>query len=273
MIQRGWFSNALAGCAAGAAVCLCFAMWVTTAWSAHRHPRVRLGPQAYALRYGWHGAVVYQCQGVTFPKRRLFARSGAELGRDPAARALRRYLRSERLDFEPRHGWKLLARRADVALYGARAPDDPPNHPVTLGLVVRRVQRGWGAVSSGDCTPERAVPALDVAQWALAPDSVASRGSRTLAIMVEPPDVCQDPILDFDHAEVAYSPRKVTLLVFMRKLPPHPGISCPAFLPFTHRDIRLPRPLGKRVVQDPSVYPPRNIANLRRYPKGREPAE
>lgn len=213
---------------------------------------------------------MYECFGVAFPKRRLFARTGAERGRDPAAAALRRHLRTERVDFEPRHGWKLLVRHPDVALYGARTPDDPRDVPVTVGVVVRRGEAGWATDGFGGCQGDRVVAGLDVAPWTLAPGVVASRGSRTLSIEVMAPELCQSPIRDFDHAEVAYSPRRVSLFVFMRKVPPAPpGFGCSAiFLP-NRRDIRLPHALGKRIVQDPGGYPPATIANLRRYRSAR----
>ena len=208
---------------------------------------------------------LYSCgdlPSVTFPKRRLLGRRGAERADSPSAGALREELAAAAPDV-PRRGWRLLAQRANVAAYAHDALRDP----LQWLAVVRAVDGEWRLGLLGRCTPQRIVRGFAVMTWTA--HGRLSRTSTRIAISVRGGGCHRSP-RDLRRVEVSYARGSVNVLVLFRaithpKPPPNSNVvyACPADLRFFHYDVRLPSPLGSRALADARTWPPKQLARAR----------
>ncbi|HEX5984084.1 MAG TPA: hypothetical protein VFY69_07760 [Solirubrobacterales bacterium] len=183
--------------------------------------------------------------------------AGAERGKLPSERALRRFLAREILDWVPKHGWRRLAESNGYAQFAAgrlrRGVET---------MTFRRVKGRWKWQSySGGCLPgtvRRGIPAIT---WDLASDQPPLT-PETRSILVElGPGECSSgkpkaPRLQ--KPEIREQNGALLLSLWVRPLPPG-FYTCEGIVEPPVR-IELPEPLGERELLDGGTYPPRPAA-------------
>lgn len=204
--------------------------------------------------------------GPDFSPTAVHSRTGAELGTDPAAKALLTFLRSFGAQGPtfglPLHGWKVLRRDANTALYGHSDGLGPVGHAVLM-----RHRRGkWENESWGGCTPSLVRAGFEIPHFRLARDATFDHLATSLKIVLNSgtcfPDR-PDPIADvqsrLDHVEIVRSRDAVIVTVYLRSAPRAADGTCPGKQLYVPIVVTLEQALGHRALRDGSIVPPRLV--------------
>ncbi len=202
------------------------------------------------------------CGMGPFPASALAGPTGAELGDDPVAVALRAYIPGMALlvgGDPPPDGWRQLSRDDTHALFGL-------GQPPRMGFVQLTLIDGvWhaGPSSTGECRPRLSVTGAGLAEWSLEPGLPLDPGTTTLHVLVHelgchggestPPDRIRTP-------EIRDDPTQVTVLITVTPLDGTQTCPGPPPTPYV---VTLPTPLGTRTLADGAFLPPQRVESGR----------
>lgn len=206
-------------------------------------PRRSVFPSARLLTCG--------VPGLSFRPRALRNRRGYERRKNPAARALRAFLREEADEvFQPARGWFFLTRaRRRIQFAHGRLPE--------LGrLEFERRGRRWEWMSSGGCAPRSYRRPYAASLW----KRDGSKGTLTPQARRIPLLVQEDQCTSGRDARgrilrplVHYGRTTVTVTYFIRPLG---GVNTCQGVPPTPVTLPLDEPLGNRRLRDGGTFPP-----------------
>ena len=191
-----------------------------------------------------------------FPLSALSGRAVSEQMRDPAVRALRRFLASNDLGFRWSRGhWLVLRRTPLQVLFGRAARKGQLDQYVT---VVKR-RDTWIWLNGGACAPAHVYPGHEAAPFALLARPRASARSLPITISTGTCGTASAPNAAdrLQRVAVTWRPHRVLVSVLLRSPPPlPPGVACAGIgIEFTVR-VLLPRTVGRRRVYDAIFVPP-----------------
>lgn len=200
--------------------------------------------------------LTFTCADALFPVAALDNPLGAETAEDPAAVALRRFLRStdKRAEDMPLNGYRVLSAGAERVVYATSRVDGGP----LIAVDARLSNDRWAVVGIAPCVPELSMPGLHVGTWRLtvgaarpAPGAtsfearvteMACTSGRTAEGRILPPLIIREP-------------RRV-LVVFGILPLTAPAIQTCQAAPPTPVVVELGQPLGPRELLDGGVFPP-----------------
>lgn len=193
----------------------------------------------------------YSC-GAPFLATKLWDLANAEEGTDPAAMALRSFVRNlsdPDANWLPDAGWIEMERTDDRANYVSAGG--------TLGHVEVTLERdsdgAWKPHGWGDCLPRIILRDRVSAPWTLDRDQLPTPGSRELHVRAllqigcpigAPPDIVIEP-------HVRYGTAVVDLILGTVSIDTG-DVACGKRVPFT---VALEEPLGQRTVFDAASLP------------------
>jgi hypothetical protein len=157
-------------------------------------------------------------------------------------------------DYGPDPTFREVARDANAVLFLYQQPADTIENFRYLYILVGRDGIDWRWAGSGDCTP-RAVspPGYGQATWTLDPAFRAPGGeTRTLHILVNQLECSsgQSASGRISPAFVTWDERELLIEIFVQSIPG--GGDCQG-VPPTPATVRLPVPVGDRVLVDPAT--------------------
>ena len=203
----------------------------------------------------------FTCGGLPFPQSAFRNPTGAELGEDGPAGALRDTIRRFNMEGPagaelPTRGWRVLARTPDRVEFQTGRPDDDG----FVGWYVTAELRDghWRGGSLGACGAWRVLDGHEAPGLRLAHDTRPRRRTRTLTLEITTGNCGGDghPADRFERIEVLETRHTVTLLALMRPEPElPPDTACPAIGYVFREKVRLARPLGRRAIRDASRFP------------------
>jgi len=191
--------------------------------------------------------------GPWFRPRALRNRRGYERRHNPAARALRAFLREAADEvYQPRRGWFLLTRgRRSVQFAAGRLPE--LNH-----MEFERRKRRWEWVGSGGCAPRHYRRPYEASLW----ERDRSRAALTPQSTRVPVKVDESACTSGRGASgrilrplVHYGRTAITVTYFIRPLSGEEAYTCQG-VPGTPATLPLSEPLGNRRLRDGGTYPP-----------------
>jgi hypothetical protein len=221
-------------------------------------PETTVGTQPVptTLLPGPGSEAIVNCSMGPFPASALAGPTGAELGDDPLAAALRAYIpgMAALLGGNP-DGWRLLTRDDTHALFGL-------GQPPRMGFVQLTLVDGvWkaGPSTTGECRPRLAVGDVSLASWTLDPRFPYDPAATTLHVLVDelgchgtestPPERIRPP-------EIRDDPTQVTVLITATPLEGDQTCPGPPPTPFV---VTLPTPPGQRPLADGAYLPPQRV--------------
>lgn len=204
--------------------------------------------------------LTYRCGDLAMTLDALLSPLGAEEADDPAARALKAFLRrvrepGETLAEPSNRTFRVLAAGEDTVIFGSGTSDGPG----FTALAADRRGDAWTVRALGACEPVLELRGLNAARWHLPPGGPmpAPDVQRFTALVDEVPCVggrsAQGRVL-----QPAIVRRPDALLLVFAIVPDRPlaiAEPCPAAPPTTF-DIDLGAPLGNRELLDAGTYPP-----------------
>jgi hypothetical protein len=202
-------------------------------------------PVVTALGLADHRPAAMAC-GVRFGRRTIAqAQPGAEHMEGPLFDQLRRLIDDHQL---PIGGWRLVIGDHDRLL--ALAPSDD-------GWACAHVAQTDGRVTarSDPSNAVRSVPSagMEPAGWTLShPPNAAT---DTITVKILPRGCSLAPSVDRLAAPLVEYTETAVILTIALIAPPNMDVSCRTHTPLT-AVVRLPEPIGDRVLMDGSTYPP-----------------
>jgi hypothetical protein len=187
----------------------------------------------------------------TYPTAALDRPAGDELGLDPAAAGLRKWITGRNATGQdvPTQGWRIVAREPGLVTYLADAGDHWEVVVMKAGALDT-----WEFWEGGDCQLSVALPnGIGFASWRLDParlpgpktQSVSLLGTELACASGKPPGArVRPPIVAETHDSVV-----IGLLVTIK------GGDCPGNPEFPVR-VPLSAALGTRTLYDGSTFPP-----------------
>jgi len=184
-------------------------------------------------------------------------RPNAAPGTQPAEVALREFLASHNVPWHPPGYWRLAAANEEIAeLVSGR---------LSTGLDWMRLENQdsvWRWTGSGGCRPRSLRDGIVASEWRLLDGRASLKPKmRTLKIGVQELACtgAADPSARIQLPHISYSKHRLVITTWITPLPP--GIhTCPGN-PVAPYKVKLPRPLGKRVLLDGGTYPPQRRAS------------
>jgi hypothetical protein len=211
------------------------------------------GPDAPRSRRTVHpSAPVLGCGALPFRRAALRRPRGYERRGNPAAVALREFLRTGAEEVgQPRRGWFLLAHRRHLIEFAAgRLPE--------LGHMTFERRRGeWSWVGSGGCEPRAFRKGLTASLWRRDADGGPLTPATTQVAVLVDEDNCasgRDASGRVLRPLVHYGRRAITVTYFIRPLT---GAQACQGVPPTEVILVLDEPLGDRYLRDGGAYRPR----------------
>jgi hypothetical protein len=195
---------------------------------------------------------VLACGRLPFRPAALRRPRGYERRGNPAARALRAFLRSSADEVgQPRRGWFRLARRGRVIEFAAgRLPE--------FGHMTFERRRGrWRWAGSGGCRPRAYRNGLEASTWRRDPDGPAVLPETTqLSLLVQEDDCAsgRDASGRILRPLVHYGRTALTITYFIRPLK---GFQTCQGVPPTPVILNLDESVGSRTLRDGAPHPPR----------------
>lgn len=198
------------------------------------------------------------CNGLRFPLANLSRTPGAERGRDAAARALARFVRSPENGGEfPRHEWRSVVRTPTRRVFAVGALTDP--------AVVEIERHGRWSVQRAERGCELLVTrgSIEASSWRVDPAHPVSDGARRLMLLVSERTCAsgRDARGRVDPPLVHTDPRTVVVTIFVRPLT---GDQRCAKRVETPVPVSLPDTLRRRRLLDGATIPPRPPSTGRR---------
>jgi hypothetical protein len=195
--------------------------------------------------------------GPAFSAEVLADPGGAENGADPAAVALRTHLETDHMEIDwlPDAGWIEITRTGAEVLYLAPNPEADSSW---FFASVGRDGDTWEVDGWGGCDLQPDVgPGRGIASFRVAPDAELDPAGREIPVLVTE-RACnsgEDARGRIVVASIDEGDESVTVTFAVR--PRGGGQECPSN-PETPFVLRLPAPLGDRVLLDGSSVPPRD---------------
>lgn len=201
-------------------------------------------------RTSYPSARLLICGAIPFRPAAVHRSRGYERRTNPAARALRTFLRTSADEVgQPRRGWFLLGRRGNVIEFAAG------RQPEFGHMTFTRRQGRWTWDGSGSCVPRAFYDGLQAVTWRRDPGGpVATRGTH-IPLLVQEEDCAsgQDARRRVLRPFVHYGRRAITVTYFIRPLS---GYQTCQSVPPTDVTLILDEPLGSRRLRDGATVPP-----------------
>ncbi len=171
--------------------------------------------------------------------------------------ALADFLATHNVPWHPPGQWRLAAADEETAemVSGRLSPGE---------LDWMRFQNQdsvWRWTGSGGCKPRSLRDGVSAGEWHLRGMTAPVPGTRVLHLAIEELSCTggSDPTPRVQAPDVRYSRHRLIVTAWVTPLPPG-GYTCPSN-PAARYAVRLPRPLGKRVLLDGGTYPPERRAS------------
>jgi hypothetical protein len=201
---------------------------------------------------------LFSCGGPSFPRSALLRPLGAEKRKDPASRALRRFL-YDPVNFPPPaefpvRNWREMVRLENQVLFG----HGRRGH-VDQSALFGKHDGSWRFENGGDCTPRIEIPGREAVGWRL--DRKPSPRSRVLRIRANT-GTCdlEHPGADirkrFDRVKIEKRRHSFRLVVLLRM---DDRRVCAGVGWEPRFKVRLPVPIGGRALFDASTTPAKRI--------------
>jgi hypothetical protein len=224
-------------------------------------PVIAAGPDPAVNRWPtWPYPVT--CGSLPFDPITVFGGPpNAEPGAQPSEVALREFLATHNVPWQPPGHWRLAAADEEVA--------ELVRGSLSTQLDWMRFENQdsvWKWSGSGGCTPRSLRNGVRSSEWRLL-DEPASLRPRTRVLEVGIEELActggADPSARIQVPDALFSRHRLIVTTWVTSLPPG-TYTCPGN-PVGEYRIKLPRPLGKRVLLDGGTYPPaRRASTFRR---------
>lgn len=193
------------------------------------------------------------CHGLPFNPIGVFGGTpGAQTGSQPYEVALREFLTKNTLPWIPPSQWRLVAANDEQAEFVSG------QLPTELDwLLFKHEAAGWKWSGSAGCTPRSLRDGVSASQWFPWRESVALLPrTRVLKIGIQELSCTggANPASRIETPDVQYSKNRLIVTTWVEPLPLD-AYECPSN-PAAPYKIKLPRPLGRRVLLDGGTYPP-----------------
>jgi hypothetical protein len=191
------------------------------------------------------------CGSLPFDPISAFGPPNAGPGEQPAETAWRNFVANHNVPWQPTGHWRLVAADDKTA--------ELVSGQLSWGLDSMRFENQdstWRWSGSGGCVPRSLRGGLQATEWQVMDPMTVRPRDRKLTVLVSELSCTggADPTTRLEPPDVWFSKHRLTIATWVEPLPAG-TYTCPSNPPARY-EIRLPRPVGRRVLLDGGTYPP-----------------